>query len=357
MQMALNLARKGEGETSPNPMVGAIVVQNGRVVGQGYHSKAGGPHAEVVALRKAGKRARGANLFVNLEPCCHYGKTPPCVDIILQAGIKNIYVGMRDPNPLVLGKGLRVLRQNGVKTETGILREACVRLNETFVKYIVKKKPFVILKSAVSLDGKIATHKGESKWITGESSRKRVHVLRNQVDAILVGAGTILQDDPELTVRLRGRKRNNPARIILDDDHRTKLSARVFQNAGRERVIYVSSTEPSFTRKKQLRSMAVEVNVFGFCGEGIDWLRFLDSLARSGITSLLIEGGGQVNASALSAKVIDKVIFFIAPILIGGASAPGAIGGEGTASLFSASQLKNIFVIRVGDDVMVEGYL
>ena len=357
MRRALRLARKGDGKTSPNPMVGAVVVKGGRIIGEGYHRKAGGVHAEIEALQKAGNKAKGATLFVNLEPCCHHGKTPPCVDYILRTGIKKVYAGMCDPNPLIAGKGIHLLKENGIDAVTGILGDACRKMNEIFIKFIVHKKPFVILKSAISLDGKIATSLGESRWITSEKSRRRVHLLRNCVDAVLIGAGTVLKDNPSLTTRLNGRKGKNPARIILDNDHQTLLTAKVFQNADIERVIYASSKEPSFTRREKLTSIGVEVWIERSNKNGKFWSSLLNKLAASGVSSVLIEGGGKVNVGALEAKIVDKVLFFIAPILIGGDKAPGAVGGEGAKNLASAPRLNNIATTRLGDDLMLEGYL
>ena len=231
LRRALELAGKAEGRTSPNPMVGAVVIKNGKTIAGGYHRRAGGPHAEIVALKKAGTQVRDAVVFINLEPCCHQGKTPPCTEALIQSGISKVVVGMQDPNPLVRGKGIRRLRQAGIEVETGVLKPECERLNEVFIKYITTGKPFVILKSAVSLDGKIATSGGDSKWITGEPARRKVHQLRDRMDAILVGSGTVLKDNPRLTTRLPGKTGHNPVRIILDYRGRVPYKARVFNHA------------------------------------------------------------------------------------------------------------------------------
>jgi len=357
MRRALSLAEKGAGKTSPNPLVGAVIVNDGGIVGEGYHKKAGGPHAEIEALRKAGPAAQGARMFVNLEPCCHVGKTPPCTEAILASGIRQVVVGLRDPNPLVRGKGIRRLKKNGVEIITGVLPKECAQVNEFFCKYIRTRTPFVILKSAVSLDGKIATRLGESQWITGEPARKRVHDLRYKVDAIMVGAGTVMKDDPLLTARVGRRADNHPVRVILDNEHVVPLTAKVFRHSRTQKVIYVTTAGLPRAREKKLRDRGVDVCFLKEKGGGIDLQRLMAWLGEKAITSVLIEGGGQVNASALQARIVDKVIFFVAPILIGGGEAPGAIGGAGVASLKNAGKIKRLTVTPVGGDLMLEGYL
>lgn len=357
MRRAIELAQKGSGRTSPNPMVGAVVVKGGKAVGEGYHAKAGRPHAEIEALKKAGRRARGASLYLNLEPCCHFGRTPPCTDAILAAGIARVFVGMRDPNPLVAGRGIGILQKAGVRVQTGILREECERLNEVFVKYIRSRTPFVVLKAAISLDGKIATAAGESRWISGAASRKIVHELRDRVDAVLVGAGTVLKDDPLLTTRLGRRKGKNPVRIVLDNRHLAPLNSRVFYNADTQRVIYVSTGQLPEERESELRRMGVEICPAPEKDGKVDLRQLLRKLGEMELTSVLIEGGSEVNASALEAKVVDKVMFFVAPVVIGGRGAPGAVGGEGIESLRDAHPVKRLTVRRVGKDFLLEGYL
>ncbi|MBI4389295.1 MAG: bifunctional diaminohydroxyphosphoribosylaminopyrimidine deaminase/5-amino-6-(5-phosphoribosylamino)uracil reductase RibD [Nitrospinae bacterium] len=357
MRRAVELAQKGAGRTSPNPMVGAVVVKDGKTVGEGYHKKAGRPHAEIEALKKAGRRARGASLYLNLEPCCHYGRTPPCTDAILAAGIARVVVGMRDPNPLVAGKGIGILKKAGVRVETGVLRAECERLNEVFVKYIRSRTPFVILKAAISLDGKIATAAGESRWISGAASRKIVHELRDGVDAVLAGAGTVLKDDPLLTTRLGRKKGKNPVRIVLDSHNRVPLNARVFYNAGTQRVIYVSTGQLPEERETALRRMGVEICSAAEKDGKVDLRQLLRRLGEMGLTSVLIEGGSEVNASALEERIVDKIMLFAAPIVIGGRDAPGAVGGKGIESLRDAPSVKRLTVRRVGKDLLLEGYL
>ena len=338
-------------------MVGAVIVKNGRVIAEGYHKKAGRPHGEIEALRKAGKRARGAQLFVNLEPCCHQGRTPPCTDAIIESGLKEVYVGLRDPNPRVAGKGIRRLKQAGIAVHTGLLKQECQRLNEVFIKYIQTGMPFVTLKSALSLDGKIATSSGESQWITGPEARERVHQMRDQVDAILVGAGTVLKDNPRLTTRLKKGGGCNPARVILDAKAEIPLKARAFHHAHRDRVVYVTTNKASAFRVNRLTDRGIEIQVLSEISSHISLIKLMKILGKMGIASVLLEGGSGLNASALEAGIVDKVALFLAPLIIGGESAPGMVGGPGIKSLKQAFNIKNFTVTPVGVDWMIEGYL
>ena len=251
MKLALNLALKGEGRTNPNPVVGAVVVKSGEVVAKGYHQKAGLPHAEIIALRKAGDMARGADLYVNLEPCCYHGRTPPCTEAIIASGIKKVILGIRDPNKLVSGRGIRFLRKKGVEVVVGVLRRDCEKINEPFIKYITTGRPWVILKSAFSLDGKIATRTGDSRWITGPQARAYAHRLRSRVDAVLVGAETVRLDDPQLTVRPKKKGVQNPTRIVVAGKTNISASAKIFNNAHKERVIYAATASLSLSQKKK----------------------------------------------------------------------------------------------------------
>lgn len=357
MRRVLELAAKAAGRTSPNPMVGAVIVKNGRVIAEGYHKKAGRPHGEIEALRKAGRRARGAQLFVNLEPCCHQGRTPPCTEAIIESGIKEVFVGMRDSNPLVAGKGIRRLKRAGIEVHSGLLKQECRQLNEVFVKFIETGMPFVTLKSALSLDGKIATSTGESQWITGPEARERVHRMRDQVDAILVGAGTVLKDNPRLTTRLKKSKGSNPARVILDIRAEIPLKSKVFQRARRERVIYVTAHGTSTFRINKLHKAGVQAYLLPDKNGHISLKKLIKLLGQSGITSILVEGGGGLNAGALKEGIVDKVVLFLAPMIIGGESAPGVVGGPGVKSLKQALNIKGLTVTPVGADWMVEGYL
>ena len=357
MRRALEMAGKAAGRTSPNPRVGAVIVKNGRMIAEGYHKKAGRPHGEIEALRKAGKKARGAQMFVNLEPCCHHGRTPPCTDAIIASGLKEVFVGMRDPNPLVAGKGIRRLKQAGIAVHNGVLTPQCRQLNEEFAKYIQTGTPWVILKSALSLDGKTATATGQSQWITGPEARERVHRMRDRVDAILVGPGTVLKDNPRLTTRLKKGRGHNPARVILDAKAEIPLNARVFQRAAREQVVYVTSSKASAVRLNRLRNTGVDIKILPNQSCHISLKKLIKMLGQMEITSLLIEGGSGLNASALKAGIVDKVVLFLAPLIIGGDTAPGVVGGPGIKSLKQALNLKKLTVTPVGADWMVEGYL
>ncbi len=358
MRRALELALKGQGRTSPNPMVGAVVVKKGRVVGEGYHRKSGLPHAEIEALRKAGDKARGADLYVNLEPCCHFGKTPPCTEAILSAGVRRVIAGMRDPNHLVSGKGFRQLKKNGVQVVTGVLRKECERLNEIFIKFVQTGHPFVVLKTAISLDGKIATRSGESQWITGAKAREKVHHIRNEVDAIVAGAGTIVKDDPFLTTRLKKKSAivKHPVRVILDNEFLVPLKSNVFKNADTQRVFYVTGKGLPASRRKELTRRGIDILVLKENKGKVDLKCLMQALGDQDITSVLIEGGGEVNASALDAGIVDKLMVFIAPVLIGGKDAPGPLGGKGIRRLADAFKIKNMTVNPIGNDLLLEGY-
>ncbi|HCX89643.1 MAG: riboflavin biosynthesis protein RibD [Deltaproteobacteria bacterium CG12_big_fil_rev_8_21_14_0_65_43_10] len=357
MRLAIRLAKKARGRTSPNPLVGALVVKEGEVVGKGFHQKAGEPHAEINAINNAGGKARGGELYINLEPCNHYGRTPPCTKTIIDSGIKRVFVGMEDPNEVVAGSGIQCLKDNGIYVQTGILREECQRLNETYIKYITEKRPFVILKSAASLDGKIATRVGDTRWITNEKSRAFLHRLRNDVDGILVGIGTIMADDPELTTRLNGRRGKDPVRIVVDSKLRIMLRAKVLNPESKAGTI-IATTELAHKEKiKKLEELGARVLIVGSKENRVDLRELMYELGKLEITSLLIEGGAEINASSLGSGIVDKVLFFYAPKIIGGADALGMVGGEGVEKLHDAINLKNIRVRRLGDDILVEGYI
>ena len=354
MRRALRLAEKGRGRTSPNPMVGAILLKGGRVVGEGYHAKAGEAHAEIVALQRAGEGARGAILYLNLEPCAHTGKTPPCAPRVVQAGVKRVVVGMEDPNPLVKGKGIGILKSAGIDFEVGILKKECQRLNEAFCKYILKKEPFVILKAAVTLDGKIATRNGDSKWISGETSRRFVHKLRDQVDGVLVGIGTVLKDDPLLTARVRGGR--DPCRIVLDSGLKISEEARVIGNPPSKAIIVVTELAPR-DRIERLEKRGVQILIVDSRDGRVNLRSCLSRLGEMGIMSLLVEGGSRINGSFLDEGLIDKLFLFLCPKLIGDHQAPGIFGGRGVSHLQEAIALKEIKTRKMGEDILLEGYL
>jgi diaminohydroxyphosphoribosylaminopyrimidine deaminase / 5-amino-6-(5-phosphoribosylamino)uracil reductase len=354
MSLALELARSAAGQTSPNPLVGAVVVKDGEVVGMGAHLKAGQPHAEVHALRMAGERAKGATLYVTLEPCSHYGRTPPCADAVIQAGISRVVVAVLDPNPLVAGQGVSRLIAAGVEVTVGIGETEARRLNEVFFHYITTRRPFVTVKTASTLDGKIATVTGHSRWITGEEARGQVHELRRRHDAILVGVGTVIADDPELTARTAGTATGRqPVRVILDRRLRTPLDARVV-NDGKALTWIVTSAEAPAEKRAALEERGVTVLV----PDGpVTVERVLDELGARGITSLLVEGGAEVNGSFLRARAVQKIVAYLSMKLVGGAGAPTPFGGPGLERMDEAVPLTDVEWEQVGPhDLRITGY-
>ena len=354
MKRALLLARKGKGRTSPNPLVGAVLVKRGKVVGEGYHAKAGEAHAEIVALRKAGKEARGSTLYVNLEPCTHYGKTPPCAPAVIQAGVRRVVVGMVDPNPVVKGKGISTLRKAGIDVHSGTLEKECKTLNEAFCKYILMKVPFVILKAAATLDGRIATRDGESKWISSEASRRLVHQLRNEVDAVVVGVGTVLRDDPLLTARIRGGR--DPVRIILDSRLRIPEDARVIGTSSSRTLIATTPLAPK-DKIERLDKAGAQVLLIESKNGRVDLRAFLSKMGEMGMMSVLVEGGGRVNGAFLDEGLVDKLLLFLSPRLMGDPQSPGIFQGKGFEHLKDSISVKDVKVKRIGEDILVEGYV
>ena len=354
---AFELAERGRFEVSPNPMVGAVVVRNGRVVGEGYHRRAGGPHAEVVALRRAGKAARGADLYVTLEPCNHFGRTPPCVPAILAAGVRSVVAAARDPNPDVAGGGLAALARSGVRVRTAgaaLARRARTQ-NEKFFLRAELGRPFVLLKWAASLDGKIAAARGTERRITGPAARRRALRLREEHDAVLVGAGTVLADDPRLTRRIGPRDGRPHRRIVLDGNLRLPERARFLREA--RGVLIITSSRADRRKVERLRARGAEVWTLPGGADGkVSPAEVLRRLSRSGVTSLLVEGGAETHAAFLAAGLADAVAVFFAPRLVGGAEAPGAIGGRGFA-LAAAPRLTDVAVERLGEDFLVTGRL
>ena len=357
MEHALTLASKTRGRTSPNPLVGAVIVRNGKIVGEGYHQRAGNAHAEIHALNQAKELAEGATMYVTLEPCCHWGRTPPCTDSIIRAKLADVFVAMIDPNPRVAGNGIRQLEAAGIPVQVGICEEESRQLNEVFIKYITTQLPFVILKSAISLDGKIATASGESQWITSEPSRLKGHEVRAQVDAILVGVGTVMQDDPALTVRLPERQNEDPIRIVADSSGRTPLDANVFNPDSNAYTLIAVTESAPLEKIEALKAAGADVLTIEEEGGRVCLRSLMRTLGQMEITSVLIEGGGEINAAALHAGIVDKVMFFVAPKLIGGKDAPGAIGGRGIACLAEAFELCDVKTSQIGTDYLIEGYL
>ncbi len=360
MKKALKLAAKARGMTSPNPMVGAVLVKNSRIIAEDYHRKPGTPHAEALVIRKAGDKAKGSALYVSLEPCCHTDKrTPPCTKAIINAGIKKVFIGMKDPNPKVSGKGIKELEKAGIKTVSGILEEDALRLNEPYIKYIRTKKPFVILKVAMTLDGKIATPEGESKWITGEKARKEVHKIRAGVDAILTAIGTVKADDPQMTARNQGVKGSkgqeimSPKRIVIDPDLKIPLNAKILKTPPES--IVVTKIVTSKKKKQILQNRGIQIIEYKGRCLNLEWL--MKILGEKGITSLLIEGGSSLNSYVLEAGIVDKVMFFTAPKIIGGERSFPAVGGKTFRRLADAHRLRDVKIKHIADDILIEGYL
>ena len=355
MREALRIAAHGRGRTSPNPMVGAVLVKDGRIVGEGWHRKAGTEHAEIHALRMAGDLAHGATLYVTLEPCSHTGRTGPCAKAVIEAGVRRVVAAMEDPNPLVSGRGFQMLREAGVEVACGLLEPEARRLNEAFLTWVTKKRPFVTLKMAMTLDGKTATAGGESKWITGEEARLRGHILRDENDAILVGIGTVLADRPSLTTRLPEVNGKNPLRIILDSKARTPLDEPMLHDGAAPVLIATTETAPK-ENVERLRAAGAEV-LFAGAGQTVDLPLLLQSLGERKICSLLVEGGSTVHFSFLQEKLVDKIYAFIAPMLVGGKGATPAVGGEGFSRLADAARLTDIKTETIGADLCVSGYI
>ena len=354
MSRALELAVRGMGHTRPNPMVGAVLVKDGRIIGEGWHEVYGGPHAEVNCFAHATEDPKGATLYVTLEPCSHYGKTPPCADLVVEKGVDRVVVAMEDPNPLVAGKGIRKLKEAGIFVTVGIMEEEAKKLNEVFLKYITQHKPFVLYKAAMSLDGKTACHTGDSQWISCEDSREEVHVLRSCYKGIMVGAGTILADNPQLTARTEGMI--DPVRIIVDGHLSVPLKANVFQEEGENIILTTTASDEG--KRKALSDMGVDIIMTDGEEKGsVDLEAAMTGLALKGIDSILLEGGATLAASAFDAGIVDKVRIYTAPMIIGGVSAPGLIGGEGASTIPKAIRLRDIQTQMTGKDLVIEAYV
>ena len=354
MSRALSLAKRGQGRTSPNPMVGAVIVKEGKIVGEGYHRAPGEPHAEVEAIKAAGDNTQGAELYVTLEPCNHYGRTPPCTLAIMAAGIKKVYYGIDDPNPTVIGGGADTLRKAGVDVVGPIIKDRCTAINEVYLTNVTMRRPFAILKLAMSLDGRIATKTGASKWITSEESRMKVHRIRDRVSAIMVGIQTVLQDNPSLTTRLKGVQGRDPVRIVADSNLRTPPDAAIFNASSQAGVIIATRKDPPTRLKSRLEKKGARI-VTTDSPDKVNLVDLFSQIYRMGITSVLVEGGAGLAWGALDARVVDKCSFFYAPLIIGGKSAPSGIGGAGINHLEEAPRLVNVKSLKVGPDILVEG--
>lgn len=352
MQLALKNAQAMKGQTDPNPLVGAVIVNDNRIVGVGAHMKAGEPHAEIHALRMAGERALGGTIYVTLEPCSHYGRTGPCAVALVEAGIKKVVIATLDPNPLVAGNGVIILEDAGIEVIIGVCEEESRQMNEVFNKFIVEKKPFVTLKAAMSLDGKIATHTASSKWITSEAARQDVHQLRSENMAILVGVNTVIHDNPELTSRIPNGR--NPIRVIMDSTLKIPLEAKVVTDKKAETWIFTSE---NFDKEKRELLENMGISVFVTSGSSkVDVADVMTILGEKLVSSVLIEGGGTINASLLENQFIDKIVLYIAPKLVGGQHAPTFLEGTGIEKMSDAVELSNVTVTPIGKDFKFTGY-
>lgn len=353
MRLAMQLAGNAIGRTSPNPLVGAVIVKDNRVVGCGWHRKAGTPHAEVHALNQAGELAQGADVYVTLEPCAHYGKTPPCAKALVEAKVKNVYGGLLDVNPKVAGKGFKILEDAGIHVEYGFLQDELRKQNEVFFKWIEHKKPFVVLKAAMTLDGKIATATGQSKWITNETSRAYGYKLRDIYDGIMVGINTVIEDNPILTARVDGGK--NPIRIVVDSSLRIDINANVVQDKSAKTIV---ATTDKADKDKILKLQAQDVDVIVVDkdeNDKVDIEKLLDILGQQNICSILVEGGATLSGSFVTKKLVDKVYFFIAPKIIGGKEAKTPVAGTGILNLQEALALKDIQIEKLEEDILIIG--
>lgn len=354
MERALELAKRGIGKVNPNPLVGAVIVKDHEIIGEGYHERYGEAHAERNAVRNAVKSVEGSTIYVTLEPCAHYGKTPPCVDLIIEKKFKKVVIGMLDPNELVAGKSVEKLRKHGIEVVIGVKEEECREMNEIFIKYITSKIPFVVLKSGISLDGKIATYSGESKWITSKESRKDSQSLRNRLHSIMVGVNTVIEDDPELTCRINNEK--NLIRIIVDTNLRIPIDSKVIKNKDKNTII-ATTLKADENKKRTLRELGIKVIEVSEKDHRVNLKELTKILGQEGIDSILIEGGGTLNFSALEENIVDKVIFYIAPKILGGEKSKNSIAGRGFSRLDDAVKLKNINYRTIGEDLVVEGYI
>lgn len=355
MNRVIELARMGEGRTSPNPLVGAVIVKDGRIIGEGYHKYYGGNHAEVEAIKNAKESVKGATIYVNLEPCSHYGKTPPCAIRLVKEGFIKVVIGMSDPNPKVSGQGIKVLEDSGIEVVVGVLEKEAKELNEVFIKYITLGMPFVYLKYAMTLDGKIASIKGDSKWISNEKSRQEVHKLRNKVSGIMVGIGTIIADNPSLTARIN--EGHDPTRIIVDSNCRISPKAKVLQIESDARTIVAVTRNADPLKVALIEETGAEILVIDERDGRVDLKCLMKLLGKKGIDSILIEGGGSLIWSALESELVDKVQVYIAPKLIGGVKAATPIGGKGIKLMSEAVEIYDIKRKIFDEDIMIEGYI
>ena len=352
MAMAIELALRGRGWTSPNPMVGAVIVKNGKVIGKGWHEKYGQLHAERNALTDCSESPEGAEIYVTLEPCCHHGKQPPCTDALIEAGIKRVVVGSGDPNPLVAGKGIEILKSHGIEVAEGILRDECKKINKVFFHYIQTGTPYVTMKYAMTLDGKIAAYTGKSKWVTGEEAREHVQLQRHINSGIMVGVGTVLADDPLLTCRIPGGK--NPVRIICDSQLRTPLTSQIVKTAGEISTILATCCSDETAHQPYVKA-GCRILTVGQKNGRVDLTELMKRLGSEKIDSILLEGGGTLNWSAVESGIVQKIQAYAAPKLFGGSSAKTPVEGRGFPSPAESVKIINSTIIRLGDDFLIEG--
>lgn len=357
MKRALELAELGKGFVHPNPLVGAIIVKDGRIIGEGYHRYYGGPHAEIEAFNNATENVFGATMYVTLEPCSHFGKTPPCSHAIVNKGISRVVVSTLDPNPLVSGKGIEYIQNAGIEVVCGVLEEEARKQNEIFLKYITKKEPFVIMKYAMTLDGKIASSTLSSKWITGEFARANVHELRHHVTGIMVGIGTILADDPSLTTRVNQVKGKDPIRIIVDSYARIPETAKVLNQNSNAQTIIAVTEYANIDKIKRLESLGATVLQIPSLNNRVDLKTLMVELGKREIDSVLLEGGSELNYSALKVGIVDKILAFIGNKIIGGNEAKTPVGGMGISLMSDAIPLNFSSIQRIGDDLLIEAYI
>ncbi|NLO22675.1 MAG: bifunctional diaminohydroxyphosphoribosylaminopyrimidine deaminase/5-amino-6-(5-phosphoribosylamino)uracil reductase RibD [Syntrophomonadaceae bacterium] len=353
MQRAIELASLAQGRTSPNPLVGAVIVKDGKIIGEGYHKKAGTPHAEIHALTAAGSASRGATLYVSLEPCCHHGRTPPCTEAIIEAGIKRVVIATLDPNPKVAGGGLQKLQEAGIDAEFGLLQQAARELNEVFFKYIQKGLPFVALKTAMTLDGKIAASSGDSRWITGPEARQYVHHLRNTYDAIMVGIGTVLADNPQLNTRLNEGNGRDPLRIIIDNQLKLPLGSIIACSSREQPSLVFCGTDIDEHKAAELTHLGVEIIKIELEHGLVPLHQVLTILAQREISSILVEGGAEINASLVEQGLVDKFYWFIGPKIIGGRKALSPVGGTGFELMREAMDLTIQDIKQLGRDILI----
>ncbi|WP_461630954.1 bifunctional diaminohydroxyphosphoribosylaminopyrimidine deaminase/5-amino-6-(5-phosphoribosylamino)uracil reductase RibD [Labilibaculum euxinus] len=355
MQRAFELAKKGIGRVNPNPLVGAVIVRDNKIIGEGYHEFFGGPHAEVNAFRSATESVEGATMYVTLEPCSHYGKTPPCAEAIVKNRIGKVVIGMLDPNPLVAGKGVKLLEDNGIEVEYGYLCEELSQMNRVFLKFIQNKIPYVVMKTAMTLDGKIASETGDSRWVSNEKSRARVHQLRNELAGIMIGVDTVIADDPMLTTRLGKGEGRNPVRIVVDSSARIPLESKILNTGVQSKTIVVVTDKADSVKIAQIEDLGNSVIIAKSRDGRVDLADLMVKLGSEGIDGILLEGGATLNFSALEAGIVDEVMSFIAPKIIGGANSKSPVGGEGIKFMKDAIELEHIKIDQLGNDLMLTG--